>query len=494
MEASEAIKRLPGVIEVAVVMATEANKELLRSQGILTPEGDRAGPNDIVIALKGVGLTEGVLRKAREVLFQMKPRTARYASIDDALHENPDIRMASISIPGQHVKDVAFKLLERGVNLFVFSDHVPIEVEVAMKREAAARNLLVMGPEAGTSIIGGVGFGFANRVIRGPVGIVASSGSGIQELSVILHDMGVGISHAIGVGGRDMTRAVGGLMTRESLRLLDGDRSTKVIVLLAKQSDAELVKRVLEDAKIGKPLLLCLLGHKEKISEHPQLPTLHATALKACSLVSPQAYSKALSALEREVTSLKEKVDGGGHPRGFYCGGTLATETAFLWSEAGIEVYSNLELPWTKKLDDPLRSRGATVVDYGSEEFTAGRVHPIIDPSLRNRRITQELASPETGSIAFDLIIGYGAPVDAVSRTLEEVGPALATGERKRVSARVVGTGEDPQWDQTRELSKYPLITTGSNAVTAAFAAACAEEDASVLHHLIERFVLSEVT
>lgn len=494
MEASEAIKRLPGVIEVAVVMATKANKDLLRSQGILTPEGDRAGPNDILIALKGVGLTEDVLKSAREVLFQVKPRTARYLSVEDALRENPDIRMASISIPGHHVKDVAFKLLEKGVNLFVFSDHVPIEVEVAMKREAAARNLLVMGPEAGTSIIEGVGFGFANRVIRGPVGVVASSGSGIQELSVILHDLGVGISHAIGVGGRDMTRDVGGLMTRESLRLLDRDKNTKVVALLAKQSDAELVRRILEDIRINKPLLLCLLGHKEKISDHPQLSTLHAAALKACSLISPQIYIRALSALEKEVDSLKLKVDGGRYPRGFFCGGTLATETAFLWNEAGIEVHSNLGLPWTRKLDDPLHSKGATVVDYGSEEFTVGRVHPIIDPSLRNRRIAQELMSPETGSIALDLIIGYGAPKDVTSRTLGEIGPALEANASKRVAIRIVGTSEDPQWAQTSMLAKYPLILASSNAMAAAFTAACAKEDASVLDHLFESFILGEVS
>ncbi|MCS7133510.1 MAG: hypothetical protein NZ921_01745, partial [Candidatus Caldarchaeum sp.] len=229
MEVTERVKRLEGVLDAAVVMGTAANKESLVPMGLLTSEGEKAGPNDIIIALKATANVEQLLEQVKKIIFEIKTTTARFANIDDAMKMHPDIRYASISIPGKYVEEVALNLLQHGVNLFIFSDHVPIETEVLLKKQAASRDLLVMGPEAGTAIVSGIGFGFANKVASGNIGVVASAGSGIQEFVTLLDRYDMGISHAIGVGARDLSRDVGGIMTRKALQTLNNDEKTKII-------------------------------------------------------------------------------------------------------------------------------------------------------------------------------------------------------------------------------------------------------------------------
>ena len=98
--------------------------------------------------------------------------------------------------------------LEAGRDVMVFSDNVPLDQEIALKRFAAGRGLLVMGPDCGTAVVGGLGLGFANVVSPGPVGIVAASGTGCQQLLALLDHAGVGVSSALGVGGRDLSAEV----------------------------------------------------------------------------------------------------------------------------------------------------------------------------------------------------------------------------------------------------------------------------------------------
>ncbi|MDW8084157.1 MAG: hypothetical protein RMI49_03030 [Candidatus Caldarchaeum sp.] len=491
MEVTERIKRIKGVADAAVVMGTQANKESLKPLGLLIEEGERAGPNDIIIALKTTASPEEVLAEAKRILFEVRAPAARYLSLEDALRANPDITYASISIPGKYVEEVAFKLLDKGVHLFVFSDHVPVETEIALKKRAAERNLLVMGPEAGTAIVSGVGFGFANNVSRGNVGVVASAGSGIQEFVTLLDHYGIGVSHAIGVGARDLTKQVGGIMTRKALQALDDDDQTKIITLIAKQSDIEIVKEILETEKISKPLMLSLLGHPDQIMDYPQAPTLHGLAVRVASAVSAQKREEVLKTLEKEVEKLKGLVgDGGGYPRGFYSGGTLATETAYIWTRAGLTVYTNLNTPWTRKIANPYTSMQATIIDYGSEEFTEGRPHPIIDPTLRNRRVASELSQSETNSVVMDLIIGYGAPDNIVEKTFEQIGEAIVKNRDKKTVLRLVGTRKDSQWEQTKLLEQYGVVSTHSNALAAAFTAACSLGESFVLEKLVDEHIV----
>jgi len=491
MEVSDRVKRLPGVVDAVVVMGTQANKESLKPLMLLTTEGEQAGPNDLVIALKAKGNVDEILEQVKKILFETKIVATSYSSIDEALKSHPDIKFASISIPGKYVGDAAFKLIENGINLFVFSDHVPVETEVKLKKYAAAKDLLVMGPEAGTAIVSGVGFGFANNVAKGAVGVVASAGSGIQELITLLDSYGIGISHAIGVGARDLTRDVGGIMTQKALQILNEDENTQLITLLAKQSDISVVKQILETEKISKPLLVCLLGHSQPVSNYPQASTLHGLALKVASYLSKAKLQEVMDSLMHEVGRLRGLVvKGDGYPRAFYSGGTLATETAFIWTKVGLKVYGNLSLQSTEKLENPYKSMAATVIDYGSEEFTEGRPHPIIDPTLRNRRIITELNSPETCCIAWDLIIGYGAPDNIVFKIFDEIGEAVLKNRNKKMVVRVVGTAKDLQWEQTKILTNYGVIVPHSNALAAIFSAACALGDDSIVETLTHELIV----
>ncbi|MEM2000847.1 MAG: hypothetical protein QXQ48_05915 [Nitrososphaerota archaeon] len=490
MEVTDKVKRLPGVVDAAVLMGTTANKDSLKPLMLLTPEGEKAGPNDLIVILKATGNVDEIFEQVKKILFEVKTPTTSYSNIDEAVKIHQDIKYASISIPGKYVGDVAFKLIDYGINLFIFSDHVPIETEVELKKYAASKGLLVMGSEAGTAIISGVGFGFANKVEKGHVGIVASSGSGIQEFVSLLDSYGIGVSHAIGVGARDLTRKVGGIMTRKALQLLENDVQTKVVVLIAKQSDVEVVREILEQ-EFSKPLIVCLLGHPRQVSQHPQSPTLHGLALQVVSTFSQAKREEAVKNLQREVRRLKELVAcEGGFPRAFYSGGSLAVETAYVWNSVGLTVHTNLSVPWATKLENPYITIKSTVIDYGSEEFTEGRPHPIIDHTLRNKRIVSELNSPETNSVVMDLIIGYGAPDNVVEKVFEEIGGPILKNRDKKMVVRLVGTDKDPQWSQTTILDKYGVVRPQSNTLAAAFTAACGLNDPSIMDTLAEELVL----
>jgi FdrA protein len=491
MELTEHVKRINGVVDAAILMATKGNKEFLKSLGLLTPEGEAADSNDVLIALKAEGDLERLLEIVKEMLHRGGGPSMRRKSLDDALSEGADF--AVISVPGRYVGEIASRFLVGGVNLFIFSDHVPVDVEVSLKNLGRRKGLLVLGPEAGTSLIGGVGLGFANNVRRGVVGIVASAGSGIQELTTILDAMGVGVSHALGVGGRDLTDEVGGIMTEESLKILDNDSGTRMIALLAKQSDKETVRKVLETIRLSKPLLVTLLGEeRSSLGDITNIPTIHGLALRICSLVSPANYSRYAGMVREEAGHLRKASAVKGYPRGFYCGGTLATETAYIWKWAGLEVATNMRLPWTRKLRDSRTSEHATIVDYGDEEFTEGRPHPIIDPTLRNQRIVSEIGSDDTAAITMDLIIGYGAPENIVGKTVEQIGEALRSHPEKRVVVRVVGTPSDIQWSQVSLLESLPVIRVSSNALAAAYTASAGLGNPDIIEDVVEELIIFE--
>lgn len=490
MELTESLRRLDDVVDAAVVMATEANKETLRSLGLLTQEGMAAGPNDLLIAVRVRKDLDRVIEESRRLIFRGVETRMKKLSLDEALKE--DVDFASISIPGRYVEDVATKLIERGVHLFIFSDRVPLDVEVSLKKRARERGVLVMGPEAGTAIVGGVGFGFANKVRKGTVGLVASAGTGIQEFTTLLDWMGIGTSHAIGVGGRDMTKEVGGIMTAEALNILMKDDDTRVIAVIAKQSDEETVRRLLESVKATKPVFTALLGsRREYVGQYPNSQTIHNLSLKVCMATSAERFKSQTTLLREEVSVLKRLVGGGGgYPRGFYSGGTLATETAYIWSWLGFKVSTNMTLPWTSRLSNTLRSEGATIVDYGDEEFTEGRPHPIIDPSMRNMRVSSELRSEETSAIVMDLITGYGVPDNIVAKTVEQVRDVVNTQHTKRLAIHVVGTTSDPQWNTTGLLESLPITRASSNALAAAFVAAYSLGDVDVIDRVLDSLVL----
>jgi FdrA protein len=435
MQLQRALAALPGVLDAGVVMATAANRELLAAGGL--DGGPEAGPDDLLILIKAESEAAAGEALARvDALLRVRPSGGpegdfRPRSLAGALKQLPEARWVLISVPGRYAADVAEEALDHGRNVFLYSDNVPLDREVALKRRARDQGLLVLGPDCGTAVLGGVGFGFANRVRRGPVGLVGASGTGLQAVMSELHRRGSGISHAIGTGGRDLSTEVAGITAVQSLDLLARDPETRVIVLLSKPPAPEVKELLLARASCaGKPVVVYFLGeevllHEEKNANLWQVSTLDDVAERTLQLLETAGRND-----EEEPIS--------GYVRGLFSGGTLAFE-----ADQGLCKY--IAPVWTNfgessRLEASARSKGHTVLDLGADEFTVGRLHPMIDQDLRLRRLRQEAADPSVSVILLDVVLGDGAHADPAGELAPVIAEALA-----EVVVVVIGTEEDPQ-------------------------------------------------
>jgi FdrA protein len=434
MQLQRALAGLPGVIDAGVMMATPANRELLAASGLIPdgadgPEGEiAAGPHDLLIAVKaesGEAAAEALARV--DALLQVRrsdgEQEFRPRSLAAALKLLPEARWVLVSVPGRHAAGVAGEALDHGRNVFLYSDNVPVEREAALKRQARERGLLVLGPDCGTAIVGGIGFGFANRVRRGSIGLVGASGTGLQAIASRIHDLGSGISQAIGTGGRDLAAEVGGITAEQGLDLLRRDPGTRAIVLVSKPPAPEVAARLLGLARsAGKPVVVYFLG--------APLPARRLGNLHFAASLSEAAE---IAVELREGTSPSPTFvspRAGGSLRGLFSGGTLAYET-----HLGLSAV----LP-------PSRYR---IIDLGADEFTVGRLHPMIDQDLRLRRLRQEVADPQVALILLDVVLGEGAHADPAGELAPAISHALTEARARRrdldVAAVVIGTDEDPQ-------------------------------------------------
>jgi FdrA protein len=331
------------------------------------------------------------------------------------------------------------------MHVFLFSDNVPLEEEVALKRVARQRDLLVMGPDCGTAILRGVGLGFANNVRRGPIGVVGASGTGIQEVTSLIHHLGGGISHAIGTGSHDLQAEVGGITTLQAIALLRDDPRTETIVLISKPSDPRVSARVLQAlAQAGKRAVAYLQASTVETPDGVMCAsTLEAAARLAVGETVPE-----------RATRVEQVADGQHEVRGLFCGGTLCQEAA------------------------TLLGAGHTLEDLGDDRYTRGRAHPMIDPTLRNQAIVQAGRDARVGVLLLDFILGFGAHADPAGAALpairDAVAAARAAGRELPVVARVVGTDLDPQGRARQEagLSSAGVLVHASNAAAALAAAA----------------------
>ncbi len=502
---SEEVKSIPGVIDAAVVMGTSLNKELLERRGLLTEEGRGATENDTIVALKvadGADL-EAVLARVEEMLNTPTSGEAYFYSIESAIQHLGGANLALISIPGKYVKEVAMEFLKRGIHVHIFSDHVPLEDEVELKRYAAQHGLLVMGPEAGTSIINGVAVAFANVVRRGPVGVVAAAGTGLQEVTVLLSKCGSGITQGVGVGGRDVKSAVGGIMTLLTMRAFEDDPDTSVITIVSKPPSPDVQERIVRFiAEEGrKAYVTCFIGgHDLNVPAGArgrlvQTKTLHAAVLEAIRISNDNLYRKAAASLTHPREELAELVnesvsrlrEGQTFLRALYTGGTLTYEALTILDHVlKGDVWSNTPLREDRRLEDPWRSVGNSVLDLGDEVFTAGRPHPMIDPTIRVERIVKEARDPEVGVIMLDFVLGYGSHPDPAGAHLYAIRKALTKakegGRDLIILAHVVGTEEDPQnaVKQERLLRDAGVITFPTNALMAITAALIIKGGATV--------------
>ena len=470
MQLQRALLKLPGVEDAGVVMGTEANKAVLDASGLLTPEAQRAAPDDLVIVVK-----TGDDDAARAALAQVNALLARRAaasetggadgyrpkSVEAAAAMHPVAGWVLVSVPGRYAAGVTRDALRLGRHVFLYSDNVSVEDEAALKQEAAARGLLVMGPDCGTAIVNGVGLGFANRVRRGNVGLVGASGTGLQHVTARIHQLGGGITHALGTGGRDLSDAVGAITARQALDLLLHDPATQVVVLISKPPSPAIAAPLLEQARAGgKPVVVYFAGYAPPQAHSGSLHfarTLDAAAQLAVELAQAAANGSTQSASHAgDVTyaTNHQSLITSHSPsprflRALYSGGTLAYEAQLLLQEYVPAVYANAPLDKRLTLENAALSRAHTVVDLGEDEFTVGRLHPMLDNDLRVKRIAQEAADPEVAVLLLDVVLGDGAHPDPAADLGPAVQAALARaaqeGRTLAVVAAVTGTDADPQ-------------------------------------------------
>lgn len=486
MRLSSTVRGFEGVLEAEVIIGTDHNKKFLQAAGLWSEGGDaEASANDLIIAIKAeneekaekaIESTLEELNKAVErenLLGEFVPRT-----FETALKNFPGANLALLSIPGRYVYREADQILEAGVNVMIFSDNVSLEEEVKLKNKALQKGLLVMGPDCGTAIIGGVPLAFANEVQKGGIGIVAAAGTGLQEVSTLVNNLGEGISQGIGTGGRDVKEQVGGITMLQGLKALLNDEATKVVVIVSKPPDAGVTAKVLEVVKgAGKPVVVNFLGGSAAPVEEAGAvfaQTLKEAAVKAVNLARGQEADSSLAGLPvpaTDVPALKQGLkDGQKYLRALYSGGTLAYEAIILLHDTLGTLYTNLSFAQASNLKDVYKSEKHTIIDFGEDEFTEGRLHPMIDPTLRNARIVEEAKDPETAVIMLDLVLGYNAHPDPAGSALEAIKKAqeLAQGEGRNLLfvATVVGTEEDLQKRsaQVKKLEEENVLTFASNA------------------------------
>jgi FdrA protein len=297
--------------------------------------------------------------------------------------------------------------------------------------------LLVMGPDCGTAIINGIGLGFANRVRRGSIGLVGASGTGLQAITARLHELGAGVSQAIGTGGRDLKAEVGAITAQQALDVLARDPETKVIVLVSKPPAPDVATRLLTAAQTtGKPVVVDFIGYPPP---GRKLGSLHfTTSLSEAAELATQLL------VNSNLGSSAQPAPSGKYLRGLFSGGTLAYEFLLGAQATLAPIYSNAPITKDQSLPDVLHSRAHTIIDLGGDEFTVGRLHPMIDNDLRIRRLRQEAADPEVGLIVLDVVLGEGVhpdPASELAPVIQEVIGNLGI----EVVAIVVGTEDDPQ-------------------------------------------------
>ncbi len=460
MQLQRALADLPDVEDAGVVMGTHANLELLDQTDLLTDEvkGVKADDLVIVVKAKNTAVAQEALSRVDELIAARRSREGtaddfQPKSLESAAKMLPDSNWTLISVPGRYAAGVAREALRLRKHVFLYSDNVTVEEELDLKQKGAEKGLLVMGPDCGTAIINGIGLGFANQVQRGSIGMVAASGTGLQQVSVRIQEYGGGLTHALGTGGRDLSSQIGGLTARMALDALDRDEDTRVIVLVSKPPDKKVADDILAYARrLSKPVVVNFIGYQTALRE---LDNLYFTTTFDDTAAAAVALDSEISEQAEEGFNLDDFASGQRYLRGLYSGGTLAYEALLILEGYLPVVYSNVPIKKEFKLENSLVSQQNTIVDLGEDEFTVGRLHPMMDNELRLKRLEAEAEDPETALILMDVVLGYGSHPDPAS----ELAPAVATaikiakkeGRHLEVVITLSGTEADPQGRDTQQ-------------------------------------------
>ncbi len=484
MQVSRELAAVAGISEAVAMMGTETNRRLLADAGFPAAELGRATPLDMVVALRA-GSPEA-LDAVQAVLDRLLAGRGEGASaagtaaarrpgtVTEALEAHPGANLVSVAVPGPYAAFVAHRALDAGRSVFLFSDNVSGADEVALKRRAAGLGLLVMGPDCGTAILSGVGLGFANRVERGPVGIVGASGTGIQELSCLLDRRGIGVSHAVGTGSRDLSEAVGGAMTEAGLALLARDPATTCVLLVAKHPAGSVARRlhgVL--AGLGKPVAVRYLGESGRgdVDGVFYAGSLDEAAEKAAGWAGAEVLAAATATAGTGKRSESDPEQGESRLVGLFGGGSLAAEARSVLAAHGVEtVVPEMMLTAHSPLPP-----GNLVVDTGDDAYTVGRPHPMVDQAVRCSLIRSAGADLSVRVLLLDLVLGDGAHPDPAPEIVQSVVAARAAraGRPLAVVVSVCGSQRDPQGTRRQEeLLRQGGIHVASSAALAAGEAA----------------------
>ncbi len=453
MQLQRSVAQLEGVQDAGVVMGTEENKEILAHIDLVNEEILAAKPDDMVIVVRADNEDAAVnaLGQVDELLTRKKSsvdQDYRPKSFEGAADILPDASWVLISVAGRFAAGVARKALDAGKHVFLFSDNVSVEDEISLKKEAAEKGLLVMGPDCGTAMISGIGLGFANKIRRGPIGVVAAAGTGLQQVTTRIHQMGSGITHGIGTGGRDLKDAIGAATFLMALDVLARDPDTKVITLVSKPPAPKVAEKVIRKARlINKPVVINFIARKPTSRQEGNL--WFATGMDDAAELSVQLALKPPKLKSQADLPLKKFAKTQRYFRGLFSGGTLAYEAQFLLEDYIGRVWANAPINKENKLKDSLVSEENTIVDLGEDEFTVGRLHPMMDNEMRIRRLMEEARDPSVAVIMLDVVIGYGSHPDPAS----ELAPAIAKakdmaqkdGRYLEVVVVATGTDKDPQ-------------------------------------------------
>lgn len=456
MQASKALQGVTGVGDALVAMATELNLSLLADMGFALESA--ASANDLILAVRAE--SEEAFASARAALEDAlrhkvvaaggleapQPKTAGSAAAAG------DANIVLLSVPGEHAFVEAMESLEAGRHVMIFSDNVPVAQERALKEYGAEHGLLVMGPDCGTAVVNGLGLGFANAVRPGPVSMVGASGTGIQQMLCLLDDAGVGVRHALGTGSHDLSEDIGAISTLQALSALEEDPATEVIVVVSKPPAARVAAKVRAvAAECTKPVVITFMGET----------TLEAGASEALAELGRPAPDYASWSVDQDQHR-------SGVVRGLFSGGTLRDEARFV------------AMPTLGHIGESEDDAGHTFVDYGDDEYTQGRAHPMIDQTVRIERLQAAAADSSIGVILMDVVLGYGANADPATELAPVIAEAVVAGSAVVVS--LCGTRGDPQ---SREAQAATLHAAGasvwlSNAAAAREAARLATTGSTV--------------
>ena len=488
MRVAQRVLALPEVVNATLQMGNPANKEILQEAGLLTADVSGAGPSDIMVVVQArtLAAAQGAQALCRAQLAGQPDAAASTSAVEAvparclAMGVQAGMNLAQISVPGIYAAAEALKALQLGLNVFLFSDNVPLAQEVALKQEATRRGLLVMGPDCGTAIIGGVPLGFANVVRRGSIGLVAASGTGLQEVTTQVHRMGGGISHAIGTGGRDVYAQVGGATMLQGISLLARDAATHVIVIVSKPPAPEVTRKVLAAVLAArKPAVLLFLGAGVKLTAAQQRSiTVVHTLVDAAAVAVKLARVKSAPLARYAMPPQPAFAPSQRYLRALFSGGTYAAEAQVIWAQQGLKIWSNVPLDDALALPDARRSsREHTALDLGDDAFTVGRPHPMIDQAARIERLRAEAADASVRAVVLDVVIGWGAHADPAG----ELAPVITqlkrqarkAGRELAVIGFVCGTEDDPQGlaAQEAKLQAAGMVLAGNSANAAWLAA-----------------------